>query len=142
MRTCDTLRREMPPAPRLSLVILAVYELTRARRFYVDAFGWTETVATPVYVEFALPDGMRLGLYLREGFSRNTGAPVTARTPHHTTATELYLAVDDLDAWVTRLSDLGARCLSPAADRPWGDRAAYFEDPEGNVLAIVRPQNG
>ncbi len=128
----------MPSAARLSLVILAVYELSRARRFYVEAFGWAETIATPVYVEFALPDGMRLGLYLREGFSRNTGAPVSARAPHHTTATELYLAVDDLDASVARLGGLGARCLSPAAERPWGDRAAYFEDPEGNVLVVAR----
>ena len=128
----------MPTNARLSLIILAVYELSRARRFYAEAFGWTETVATPVYVEFTLPDGMRLGLYLREGFSRNTGAPVTARTPHHTTATELYLAVDDLDASVARLGELGARCLSPTAERPWGDLAAYFEDPEGNVLVVAR----
>ena len=131
----------MPTNARLALVILAVYELSRARRFYVEAFGWTETVTTPVYVEFALPDGMRLGLYLREGFSRNTGAPVSLRAPHHTTATELYLVVDDLDASVARLEGLGARCLSPAAERPWGDRAAYFEDPEGNVLVVVHPKN-
>lgn len=124
---------------RLALVILAVHDVSRAARFYEDAFGWTTEVDVPVYREFALPGGMRLGLYLRDAFVKNTGArPVSLRAPEHTLATELYLMVGDLDAAVARLTALGARCLSPTAPRPWGDTAAYFEDPEGNVVVVAR----
>ena len=38
-----------------------------------------------------------------------------------------------------RLTARGARCLSPLAPRPWGDEAAYFEDPDGNVVVVARP---
>lgn len=130
----------MPSPARLSLVILAVYDVTRAARFYDEAFGWTVAVDVPVYREFALPDGMRLGLYLRDAFVKNTALPVSPRAVGHSTSTELYLYVDDLEASVARLAAMDARCLSPVADRPWGDTAAYFEDPEGNVVVVARPQ--
>ena len=55
------------------------------------------------------------------------------------TATELYLRVDDLAAAVEALAAAGARLLSPAAQRDWGDEAAYFADPDGNVLVVARP---
>lgn len=129
----------MTTPPRLSLVILAVQELTPATRFYVQAFGWSVAVETPVYVELALPDGMRLGLYQRDAFARNTGVPATPRVAGHTTAAELYLTVDDLDAAVARLAEMDAPCRSPLAPRPWGDTAAYYEDPDGNVVVVSRP---
>ncbi len=129
---------EPPLPPRLSLVILAVDDLARAVAFYREAFGWSASVETPVYVELALPAGMRLGLYAREGFTRNTGV-APARVVHGAiTATELYVTVDDLDAAIVRLESAEARCLSPRAPRPWGDEAAYFTDSEGNVVVVAR----
>ncbi len=38
----------------------------------------------------------------------------------------------------TRAIAAGARELSPLAPRDWGDEAAYFADPDGNVLAVAR----
>jgi len=37
------------------------------------------------------------------------------------------------------LEAAGARLLSAAAPRDWGDEAAYFADPDGNVLVVARP---
>ncbi|MBI2920942.1 MAG: VOC family protein [Planctomycetes bacterium] len=123
---------------RLSLVILAVGDLPRARRFYEEAFGWTRAVDVPVYVEHALPGGMRVGLYQREGFGHNTGR-VPFRVPEGELApTELYLGVEDLEGAVARAAAAGARLLSPAAPREWGDTVAYLADPDGNVLALAR----
>ena len=51
----------------------------------------------------------------------------------------LYLRVDDLPAAVDALEAAGARLLSAAAPRDWGDEAAYFADPDGNVLVVARP---
>jgi predicted enzyme related to lactoylglutathione lyase len=127
----------VPQSARLSLVILAVHDVARMARFYEEAFGWPIAVDVPVYREYALPDGMRLGLYLREGFEKNTALPVSLRTAAHTTATELYLTVEDPAAMASQLCGLGARCMSPLAERPWGDLAAYFEDPEGNVVVVA-----
>lgn len=130
----------MSPPPTLVLIILAVRDLPRAVAFYKAVFGWPILVEVPVYVELAMPGGQRLGLYLREGFARNTGLPAACPPEAHTTATELYFRDDDATALSERLQAAGARLLSALAPRPWGDEAAYFADPDGNVLVVARPR--
>lgn len=125
--------------PRHVLTILAVDDLSEAVSFYRTAFGWSASVETPVYVEFALPKGARLGLYQREAFGSNTGQ-VPDKLPEGALAsTEIYLHTEALDAAIASLRRAGARELSPCAPRPWGDEAAYFADLLGNVIVVARP---
>lgn len=119
------------------LTILAVADLARAVAFYRRAFAWRAVVETPVYVELVDAGAMRVGLYLRDGFARNTGQMPLTVPPGAITATELYLAVDDITAAAAALVAAGARELSPAAARPWGDVAAYYADPDGNVVVVA-----
>jgi len=131
----------MPASVRHVLTVLAFDDLPRAA-FYRAAFGWAVAVEAPVYVELALPGGMRLGLYQREAFGRSTGQAPVAVPPGALSTAELYLQAGDLEAAVAGLEVAGARCLSPAAVRDWGDEVAYFADPEGHVLAVARPRGG
>lgn len=124
-------------APWHTLTVLAVEDLEQAVAFYSAAFGWTSAVQTPVYHEFSLPRAMRLGLYRRDAFARNTGLPPTIPALGATTATELYFGVNDLDATMEQLLTAGARLLSPPALRPWGEECVYFADPDGNVLVLA-----
>lgn len=129
----------MTEPARLSLVILAVGDLDQMVAFYERAFGWQRAVEAPVYLEFALPGGIRLGLYERHAFSANT-LEVPVRIPGGALApTELYFYPNDLPAAIERVREAGARTLSALAPRTWGDEAAYFADPEGNVIALARP---
>ena len=121
------------------LTILAVSDLDASAAFYRAAFGWPSPVVTSAYIEFELPGGQRLGVYDRAGFARNTGELPALAPVGHITATELYFAVDDVDAALRRLLAAGARLLSAAAPRPWGDVAAYLADLDGNVLVVARP---
>lgn len=129
----------MSAGARLDLVILAVTDLPRATAFWCAAFELAPRVQAPVYVELELPGGMALGLYEREGFGRNTGQVPTRAEPGALLPTELYFRCDDLDAAIARLERAGARCLSPRAPRDWGDEAAYFADPDANVVVVARP---
>lgn len=124
---------------RLGLVILAVGDLPRASSFYRAVFGWTIVVDTPVYREFELPAGMRLGLYERGAFARTVGTAPTGRSAGSIATTELYLFPEDLEATAGRLVEAGGRQLRPLAPRDWGDDVAYFADPDGNVIALARP---
>jgi hypothetical protein len=122
----------------LALVIVAVTDLPVSRAFYDRAFGWDATVETPVYVEYSLPGGMRVGLYEREGFGRNTGIVPRAVPEGALAPLELYVAVDDVGAALERVIQAGGRLLAPAAERDWGDVVAYAADPDGTVLALAR----
>jgi len=122
------------------LTILAVADLEASVAFYRDAFGWPARVEVPVYVEFALPDGRGLGLYARDGFAANVGQVPALHAPDRIGGTELYLHVDDMDEATQRLEAAGATLLSPRAPRDWGDEAAYYADPDGNVVVVARPQ--
>ena len=123
----------------LGLVILAVDDLDQALRFYRTAFAWPLTVDTPVYVEFQLPAGMRLGLYQREAFKRNFDRPDSDAAIDSVTGTELYFYADNPDAAMRTLAVAGADALSTFKARDWGDNAAYFADSEGNVIVIAQP---
>ncbi|RQV94635.1 hypothetical protein EH220_07065 [bacterium] len=120
------------------LTILAVKELPRAVKFYAQAFGWRQTVDTLVYAEFELPDGMRLGLYERESFGVNTGQVPFAIPKGALSGIELYFHSDDLERDSERLTTAGAKQLAELQTKDWGDEAAYFADPEGNVIVLAR----
>jgi predicted enzyme related to lactoylglutathione lyase len=126
------------PSARLGLIILAVPDLAAAVAFYRRAFDWPALVEAPVYVEFGVPGGMRLGLYERSGFGRNTGQEPAQIPPGALASTELYLYPDDLDSTLAALEAAGARRLSALAARDWGEEVAYYADPVGNVLALAR----
>lgn len=126
----------------LSLIILAVSDLSRSLSFYRRVFAWRQTVDTPRYVEFALPNGLRLGLYQRESFALNVAQTPLTVPPGELTPTEIYFQTDDLPGLIARLEQIGARKLSPLALRDWGDEAAYFADPDGNVVVIARSVQG
>jgi len=121
------------------LTILAVENLERSVLFYTSAFGWPAAVETPVYVELALPNAMRFGLYQREGFAKNPGQAPLPVPPGQITPTEVYLQVDELAEACERVRASGGRLLSPASPRPWGDEVAYFADPDGHLLALAVP---
>jgi len=131
-----------PPQPAGAqhvLTILAVEDLARSVAFYREAFGWPTRVEVPVLVEFELPDGRGLAVYVREGFGRNTNKLPQTIPDGEIGGAELYFHCDDLEALIGRLEAAGAQPLSPLAARDWGDEAAYFADPDGHVLAVARP---
>jgi len=129
-------------APGLShrITILAVADVKKSLAFYRAAFGWPVAVDAPVYKELKLPGGGGIGLYQREGFAKNVGATPVQAPAGKVTGTELYLHVDDLAGAIKKLMAAGARPLSPLGPRPWGDQAAYFADPDHNIIVLARPQ--
>lgn len=135
----STLELAPLPTARHGLTILAVTDVSRVAEFYRRAFGWPSPVEVPVYVQFDLPDGNQLGIYQREAYATNTGGLVPAPVPPGAiTGTELYFRVPDLGPAIDKLRAAGARELAPRARKPWGEEAAYFADPEGNVVVVAQ----
>ena len=118
---------------------LAVEDLQRSRAFYTTAFSAAEVVTSPSYVELDIGGATRVGLYERVAFGANPGRVPPPPAEGEISRTELYLRVSDLPAAIVKLEAAGARLLSAAQDRSWGERAAYFADPDGNVVVVAVP---
>jgi catechol 2,3-dioxygenase-like lactoylglutathione lyase family enzyme len=119
-------------------LVLAVADVDRAHAFYREVFGWTSHLEWPgEYTELVVSDEDRLGLYRRDGYAESAGAEPVELNGHVSTA-YVYVRVDDLDEAIERLGRAGARKLSPRSRRGWGEEAAYFADPDGNVVAVAR----
>ena len=120
-------------------VVLAVEDVERAKRFYDEAFGWQPHLEWPDrYAELVLSDVDRLGLYVRDGFAASAGIEPEAIGEGQYTGAEVYVQVEDLDGAIERLGAAGATPLSARREREWGHEAAYFADPDGNVVAVAR----
>ena len=125
--------------PRVVQVIVAVADLERSLAFYEQAFDWTrnDRIDFPNYVELLPPDGGSLGLYEREGYAETVGAEPAVVSNEHVSPAYLYVRLEDVEAAVARIEAAGGRPLSPLRSRSWGERAAWFADPDGNVIAVA-----
>ena len=120
--------------------VVAVADVARARDFYEQSFGWPRNprVDYANYVEFVLPDGGAVGLYDRAGYAGEVGAEPAAIPAGSVSPGYLYVRVEDVEACVAAVTAAGGRPLSPLAERAWGERAAWFADPDGNVVAVAQ----
>jgi predicted enzyme related to lactoylglutathione lyase len=121
-------------------VVLAVSDLERSLDFYERAFDWprNERIDYTNYVELLPPDGGAVGLFESDGYSQLVGADSAPIPGGQVAPAYVYVRVKDVEATATRLEEAGGRPLSPLAPRSWGEDAAWFADPDGNVIAVAQ----
>lgn len=121
----------MPPGdlapPRLYRVIVPVPDLDDAIAFYRLLLGdeGEQVAVTRHYFDCG---GVVLALVdeLRDGPGEFRPNPDC-----------LYLAVDDVEAWLDRARAADAEIEREIAVYPWGERSFYMRDPFGNPLSFV-----
>jgi catechol 2,3-dioxygenase-like lactoylglutathione lyase family enzyme len=125
-------------AAELALTILYVADLAKAAAFYDAAFGFPKNVNVPQYVEYQVNAGACLGLMPQRNTRHLVGPELGSRTPTDGCPRgEVYFLVANPEAAVDKLTAAGAKCTSTLAPRDWGDRAAYFIDLDGYVIAVA-----
>lgn len=123
----------------LAEFILYVKDQQRSRDLYRFLLDREQVLDVPGMTEFDL-GGCKLGLMPSNRIARI----ITPALPHPDDChgvprCELYLLVDALDAAIARAMHAGLAVISPAADQDWGDKVAYFADPDGHVIALAQP---
>lgn len=109
-------------------------DLERARGFYSDAFGWSAT-SMPGYTLLATAPAGEDGRPAEPGSIG--GGMLQRQAP--VTGPVITISVDDIDASLARIEDLGGSTVR--GKLPVGDMgfAAYFSDTEGNVIGLWQP---
>ena len=105
--------------------------VARLAGFYAELLG-VPTVLNDYYVEVVSgPTSV--------GFSRSqfTEFAETDSGRRDTGSTIILdFLVDDVDAYVERVEELGADWVLHPTDQPWGARSMVFRDPEGNLINV------
>jgi lactoylglutathione lyase len=122
--------------------ILYSEDLAASLRFYRDLLGFAVTYrfpedAEPVFVGLEL-SGSEIAI---GDVSDPEAAAIHGRPPRPVSGHRFELCVyaSDVDAAVEELRAAGVTVLAEPADRPWGERLAYVEDPDGNPVMITAP---
>jgi predicted enzyme related to lactoylglutathione lyase len=119
---------EHAPRPALLGLRTAIYhvaDLDRAKAWYASVLGIEPYFDQPFYVGFEV-GGFELGLDPDPSSGSSGAGGVTA-----------YWGVEDADAALARLLELGARERSGVQEVGEGIRVATVTDPFGNVLGVI-----
>ena len=121
-------------------VVFAVTDLARSLDFYERAFDWPRNprIDYTNYVELLPPGGGAVGLFEAEGYSQLVGADSAPIPDDRVAPAYVYVRVDDVESAAARVEEAGGRPLSRLASRSWGEDAAWFADPDGNVIAVAQ----
>lgn len=117
--------------PRVSLITLAVADLSRAAAFY-DALGWARQEAPPGMVVYDLL-GQALALYPRAALARDMGVPEEALGTGAATLAHNLRERQEVAALTEAARAAGATVLREAGEVFWGGVIAYVADPDGHV---------
>ena len=114
---------------RISFITLAVEDVARSRKFYVDGLGWKPMFENDEVIMLPAGEHLMLSLWSIESFTAEIGtAPARGVAPitlAHNCATE-----KEVDNVLALATSIGA-VVSPAIRREWGGYSGYFSDPDG-----------
>jgi lactoylglutathione lyase len=121
-----------------SFPMLSVDSLERSLEFYRDLLGFAESYRFP-------PDGKAVFVTLTAGASElgigqlGSGPALHGQAQRPATGhrIELCVYVDELDATVHKARAAGVRVILEPVAQPWGERVAYLEDPDGNLVMLA-----
>ena len=104
-------------------------EPEKVSRFYASLFGWT------IQTNNAL--GYRM---VETGSDRGINGGVWPSPPEGHNLVQLFVEVDDIDAFIAKAAALGASVIVPKSELPDGDALAIVLDPAGLSFGLYRPR--
>ena len=123
--------------PQINLIGILSDDVPRLAAFYRDLLGFKIELDYGEHVEFESP-GVRFAISARSTMQNVTGNSEYSKTPqgHAFELAFLCDSSEQVDSTYDELIAKGASPIQPAADMPWGQRTAFFADPDGNIHEI------
>ena len=111
-------------------------DAARANKFYADVFGWQSSKfdgPEEYYLQQTGGDDEPYGI---------GGALIERAAALNRGGTLIVLGVDDLDAYISKVTAAGAEIVTPRTTIPGVGYFANFRDTEGNVVGMFEDDNG
>ncbi|MBP9822199.1 MAG: VOC family protein [Candidatus Pacebacteria bacterium] len=113
-------------------------DIERAQKFYNETFGWK---LVPMGGEYGNYVVVQTGPTDEQGMPKESAfinGGLFKRDPS-AKAPILVLGTDDCDGTVKKAEEAGGKLIGEILDIPNVGRYARVQDPEGNVIAIIKP---
>lgn len=101
----------------------------RLQEFYSNLFGWTIHANNPY--DYGVVDTASGGI--------NGGIGPAMEGPARVT---IYAQVDDLQAYLDKVIELGGTVVMPITEIPGAVTMAMFTDPAGNFMGLIKSGSG
>ncbi len=106
--------------------------------FYTKLLRQKPDLNVPGMTEFKLTESCKLGLMPNKGIAKI----LSDKMPHPDQGIgiprcELYFYVNDIKLEFENAMKIGAKLISEIKDRDWGDKACYFSDLDGHIIAFA-----
>ena len=127
---------------QVTAIMLAVEDLSRAKKFYGEGMGCAIDKDFPQFVSFNMGDGSSsLALYEREAAAQD--ADVSAEGSGFRGVSFHYIVPsnDAVDEMMNNAAAARGTVVKPAAAAQWGGYFGYFSDPDGHLWKVVAAQS-
>jgi len=118
---------------RQSVPVIATADVCATMSYYAQVLGFSElfSYGSPLVYAGMQRDGAQV--YISEDEAL---ADLIAQQNLHP---EIFLWVEDVDAWFAQHRRNGARIVEEISDRPWDARQYVIEDPNGYFIKVAQP---
>ena len=123
--------------PRINMIGIITNQFTPMLNFYKEVMGFKIKLQMDHYVEFE-SEGVRFAISTNKVMQEATGEAAYAekKSGHSFELAFEADSVADVDQSYQGLIKKGAKAIKEPANMPWGQRTAFFADPDGNIHEI------
>jgi catechol 2,3-dioxygenase-like lactoylglutathione lyase family enzyme len=125
-------------ALQVTVIMLAVEDLDRAKKFYAEGLGCAVDKEYPGFVAFSLGDGSSgLALYQREAAAQDAGVPAEGSGFSGVSFHHIVDSRQTVDEVMASAAAAGGSVVKEAAGAQWGGYYGYFSDPDGHLWKVA-----
>ncbi len=121
---------------QVSVVMLGVDSIERAKKFYVEGLGGGVDQDHPGFVRITLGDS-KIALYEWDAVARDAGVPSEGSGFRGFSLHYITDSREEVDQVVSAAEAAGATVIKAAEAAPWGGYSGTFSDPDGHLWKVA-----
>ena len=122
--------------PRISMVALAVTDLEKSIKFYMNGLNLPKMDSPPGVAFFNL-NGTWLGLSERNALAEDATVSPEGNGYNGFNLSHNVASEDEVDQVIKEALSAGATLVKPTQKASWGGYHGYFKDPDGHLWEIA-----
>jgi lactoylglutathione lyase len=122
---------------KINMIGIITKQIDVMTKFYQEVLDMKIKLKLDEYIEFE-HEGVRLALSTRKVMSKATGESSYLKEAQGHSFELAFKAGSpiEVDTTFSKITGKGAKAIKEPSDMPWGQRTAFFADPDGNIHEI------